>query len=82
LFCKNYIRKFRSLTAANGKKICNGNGNGVRKRQRLTATAERQWNDGNRALDWSKGRQPLGALLRSSNDPGELAQCVAMMTAT
>jgi len=32
LFCKNYARKFRSVTAVNGKKIRNGsansNGNG------------------------------------------------------
>jgi len=44
LFCKNYVRKFRSVTAINGKKICNGsgngngNGNGIRKRQRLMGT--------------------------------------------
>jgi len=42
LFCKNYVRKFRSVAAVNSKKIRNssgnGNGNGVRKRQRLTGT--------------------------------------------
>jgi len=47
LFCKNYVRKFRSVTAANGKKIRNGSGNGVRKRQRLTGTAKRQRKNGN-----------------------------------
>jgi len=53
LFCKNYVRKFRSVTAVisvNSKKIRNGSGNGnaVRKRQRLTGTSKRQRNDGNR----------------------------------
>jgi len=52
LFCKNYVRKlrkFRSFTAVNSKKIRNdsGNGNGVRKRQRLTGTAKRQRKNGN-----------------------------------
>ena len=49
LFYKNYVRKFRSVTAVNGKKIHNGsgNGNGVRKRQRLTGTAKRQRKNGN-----------------------------------
>jgi len=51
LFCKNYVRKFRSVTAVNSKKIRNGsgngNGNGVRKRQRLTGTAKRQRKNGN-----------------------------------
>jgi len=28
LFCKNYVRKFRSVTAVNSKKIRNGSGNG------------------------------------------------------
>jgi len=43
LFCKNYVRKFRSVTAVNSKNIRNGSGNsnGVRKRQRLTGTAKR-----------------------------------------
>ena len=45
LFCKNYVRKFRSVTAVNSKKIRNGSGNGdgngVRKRQRLMGTAKR-----------------------------------------
>jgi len=43
LFCKNHVRKFRSFTAVNSKKIRNGSGNGE------TATEERQRNDGNRA---------------------------------
>jgi len=49
LFCKNYVRKFRSVTAVNSKNIRNGsgNGNGVRKRQRLTGTAKRQRKNGN-----------------------------------
>ena len=49
LLCKNYVRKFRFVTAVNGKKIRNGsgNGNGVRKRQRLTGTAKRQRKNGN-----------------------------------
>ena len=50
-FCKNYVRKFRSVTAVNSKKIRSGsgncNGNGVRKRQRLTETANRQRKNGN-----------------------------------
>jgi len=28
LFCKNYVRKFRSVTVVNSKNIRNGNGNG------------------------------------------------------
>jgi len=49
LFCKNYVRKFRSVTAVYGKKtaVRSGNGNGVRKRQRLTGTAKRQRKKGN-----------------------------------
>jgi len=51
LFYKNYVRKFRSVTAVNSKKIrngsVNGNGNGVRKRQRLTGTEKRQRKNGN-----------------------------------
>ena len=49
LLCKNYVRKFRSVTAVTSKKIRNGssNGNGVRKRQRLTGTAKRQRKNGN-----------------------------------
>jgi len=51
LMCKNYVRKFRSVTAVNGKKIRNGSGNGnrngVRKRRRLTGTAKRQRKNGN-----------------------------------
>jgi len=51
LFCKNYVRKLRSVTAVNSKKIRNGsgngNGNGVRKRQRLTGTAKRKRKNGN-----------------------------------
>jgi len=49
LFCKKYVRKFRSDTAVNSKKIRNGsgNGNGVRKRQRLTGTAKWQRQNGN-----------------------------------
>jgi len=51
LFCKSYVRKFRSVTAVNSKKIRNGsgngNGNGVRKRQRLTGTEKRQRKNGN-----------------------------------
>ena len=50
LFRKNYARKFRSVTDVNSKKIRNGSGNSVWKRQRLTGTAKRQWNGGNRAL--------------------------------
>jgi len=44
LFCKNYVRKFRSVTTVNGRNIRNGsgNGNGVRKQQRLTGKAKRQ----------------------------------------
>jgi len=45
-FCKNYVRKFSSVQPYS-KKIRNGNG--VRKRQLLTATEERQRNGGNRA---------------------------------
>jgi len=45
LFCKNYVRKFRSVTAVNSKKIRNGNG--VWKRQRLTGTAKWQRKNGN-----------------------------------
>ena len=55
LFCKNYVRKFRSVTAVNSKKIRNGsgkgNGNGVQKRQRLTETAE---GNGRTATKWWK----------------------------
>jgi len=53
LFCKNYVRKFRSVTAVNGKKISNGsgNGNGERKRQRLTGTAKRQRKNGNGMME-------------------------------
>jgi len=57
LFCKNYVRKYRSVTAVNSKKIRNGsgngngNGNGVRKRQRLTGTAKRQQKN---ATEWWK----------------------------
>ena len=29
---------------------------------------------GNRALAWSKGRQLLGAVLHSADEPGELSQ--------
>jgi len=51
LFCNNYVRKFRSVTAVNGKKIRNGsdngNSNGVRKRQRLTGTEKRERKNGN-----------------------------------
>jgi len=49
LFCKNYVRKFRSVTAVNSKKLRNGSGNGnsVRKRQRLTGTEKRQRKNGN-----------------------------------
>ena len=44
-FCINYVRKFRSVTAVNSKKIRNGSGsgNGVRKRQRLTGTSRCRW---------------------------------------
>jgi len=48
LFCKNYVRKFRSVTAANRKKIRNGSGNGNGNGE--TATEERQRNGGNQAL--------------------------------
>jgi len=51
LFCKNYVRKLRSVTAVNSKKIRNGNG--VRKRQRLTGTAKRNGN-GRTATEWWK----------------------------
>jgi len=51
LFCKNYVRKFRSVTAVSGKKIRNGNGNGVQKRQRLTGTAKRQRKNGNGMME-------------------------------
>jgi len=55
LFCKSYVRKFRFVTAVNGKKIRNGsgngNGNGVRKRQRLTATAKRQRKNDNGMME-------------------------------
>jgi len=47
LFCKNYIRKFRSVIIEVGLRNGSGNGNGVRKRQRLTGTAKRQRNNGN-----------------------------------
>jgi len=51
LFCTNYVRKFRSVTAVNSNKIRNeydnDNGNGVRKRQRLTGTAKWQLENGN-----------------------------------
>jgi len=45
LFCKIYVRKFRSVSAVNSRKIRNGNG--VPKRQRLTATAKWQRKNGN-----------------------------------
>jgi len=45
LFRKNYVRKLRSVTAVNSKKIRNDNG--VRKRQRLTGKAKRQRTNGN-----------------------------------
>jgi len=55
LFCKNYVRKFRSVAAVNSKKICNGSGNGngdsVRKRQRLTGTEKRQRKNGNGMME-------------------------------
>jgi len=60
LFCKNYVRTFRSVTAVNSKKICNGSGNGVRKWQWLTETEERQRNDGNRVLGMVPKSQHLG----------------------
>jgi len=44
LFCKNYVRKFRSVTSVNGKKIRNGSGNSNGVRKRLTGTAKRQRN--------------------------------------
>jgi len=51
LFCKNYVRKFHSVTAVSREKIYidsgYGNGNGVRKRQRLTGTAKRKRKNGN-----------------------------------
>jgi len=42
LFCKNYVSKFRSVTAVNSKNIRNGsgNGNGNNIRKRLTGTAK------------------------------------------
>jgi len=53
LFCKNYVRKFRSVTAVNSKKkrsgSGNGNGNGVR--QRLTGTAKWQRKNGNGMME-------------------------------
>jgi len=53
LFCKNYVRKFCSITAVNSKKIRNGssNGNSVRKRQWLTGTAKWQRKNGNRMVE-------------------------------
>jgi len=53
LFCKNYVRKFRSVTAVNSKKIRNGNdnGNGVRKRQPMTETAKRQRKNGKEMVE-------------------------------
>jgi len=53
LFCENYVRKFRSVTAVNSKKIRNGsgNGNGVRKRQRLR---ERRNGNGRTTTEWWK----------------------------
>jgi len=39
LFCKNYVRKFRSVTAANSEKDM--------QRKRCTATAKRQRKNGN-----------------------------------
>jgi len=52
---KNYVRKFRSVTAVNSNKIRNGsgnsNGNGVRKWQRQTATAKRQRKNGNGMME-------------------------------
>ena len=47
LFYRNYVRKFRSVTAVNSKKIRNGNG--VRKRQRRNGngrTAAEWWKPG------------------------------------
>ena len=53
LFCKNYVRKFRSVTAINSKKVRNGsgNGNGVRKWQRPTGTAKRQRKNGDGMME-------------------------------
>jgi len=53
LFRKTYVRKFRSVTAVNSKKIRDGsgNGNGVRKRQRLTGTSNGQWKNGNGMME-------------------------------
>jgi len=47
LFCKNYVRKIRYVTAVNSKKIRNGsgNGNGVME----TATAD---GNGETATEW------------------------------
>jgi len=47
LFCKNYVRQFRYITAVNGKKIRNGSGNGVRKRERRNS-------NGRTATEWWK----------------------------
>ena len=55
LFCKNYVRKFCSITAVNSKKIRNGSSNGVRTRQRLMGTAKRQRENGNRMVETSVG---------------------------
>jgi len=76
LFCKNYVRKFRSVTAVNGKKICSGkgNGNGVRKRQRLTVTAKRQRKNGNAMVEtghkqrYNIKRQSFGHCTHSCRD--------------
>jgi len=51
LLCKNYVRKFRSVTALDSKKIRNGsgNGNGVWKRERRNGngrTATEWWKPG------------------------------------
>jgi len=46
-FCKNYVRKFRSVTALNSKKVRNGSGNNNGVRKRLTGTAKRQRKNGN-----------------------------------
>jgi len=48
LFCKNYVTKFRSVTAVNSKKIHNGSGKGL---QRLTGTAKRQRKNGNGVVE-------------------------------
>ena len=62
LFCKNYVRKFRSVTFVNSKKIRNGSGNGYI-RCTETGTAKQQRKNGNGMVE--TGHKPLNRTDRS-----------------